>query len=231
MSESPIFSVKDVGFAYGDVNVLKRVSLDVYESDFIVCTGVNGAGKSTFLKLLLNEITPDRGIVLYMNQPVGNVKDWTMVSYAGQEGLTRLSSFPASVFEVVRANLVACESCLRLRKKYTLRRVQNVLKLVGMESFCDRRIGELSGGQMQKVLLARCLISEPKVLILDEPTNGLDQSSREEFYRLLGKLNRLYRLTIILVTHDANYIQHYATRFVRLRDGFCHESGQVNGKV
>ncbi len=230
MSVVPVFSIKNVSFSYGNANIFRNLNLDIFESDFVALTGANGAGKSTVLKLLLGEVSPKRGRVLFINQPVETVKDWTAISYAGQDGLGKLSSFPANVFEIVRANLVSRENFIYMRKKFTFYKVMNALKLVGLEDFENRKIDELSGGQMQKVLLARCLISEPKILILEEPTNGLDQISKTEFYELLTKLNHVYHLTVILVSHDVDYAKKYASRFILLRDGLCYENVKTENK-
>lgn len=146
-----------------------------------------------------------------------------------QDGLARHTDFPASVEEVVLANLSGEIGLFRFPRPEHRERVRQALELVGMAGYGRRLIGALSGGQRQRVLLARALISRPEVMLLDEPTSGMDLQSGENFYRLLAGLNRDYGLTILMVGHDVDRICSYVSTLYCLEEGTLAEltPGQV----
>ena len=166
--------------------------------------GPNGAGKSTLLKLLLGELSPSSGAVRLLGQDTARFRNWRRLGYVPQDGLARHTDFPASVEEVVLANLSGEIGLFRFPRPEHRERVRQALELVGMAGYGRRLIGALSGGQRQRVLLARALISRPEVMLLDEPTSGMDLQSGENFYRLLAGLNRDHGLTILMVSHDVD---------------------------
>lgn len=143
--------------------------------------------------------------------------------------LARHTDFPASVEEVVLANLSGEIGLLRFPRQEHRERVRQALELVGMAGYGRRLIGALSGGQRQRVLLARALISRPEVMLLDEPTSGMDLQSGENFYRLLAGLNRDHGLTILMVGHDVDRVCSYVSTLYCLEEGTLAEltPGQV----
>lgn len=214
-----VIDVKNVKFGFTDLPILTDVSFSVYEGDFVSIIGSNGAGKSTTLRLLLGELTPDSGSIEILGKPSKSFKEWYKVGYVPQNAFDGNTSFPATVMEIITANLYHKIGLFRFTKKEHKERAMNALRLVGMEDFSKRMIGELSGGQRQRVMLARALVGEPTMMVLDEPTTGVDAKTIASFYELLKKLNEEQRLTIIMVTHDIAKSTDYVTRTFCLEDG------------
>ena len=197
-----VLEAKDLSFAYGNTPVLDAASFTMCEGGFAALVGVNGAGKSTLLRLLLGELKPTGGHIALMGQDIGSFKSWQRIGYVPQDGLTRKASFPASVNEVVLANLYSRIGLFRFPRREHREEVRRTLELVGMQDYGRRMLGELSGGQRQRVQLAQALVSRPALLLLDEPTAGLDAQSTADFYKLLKSLNRERGLSILIVSHD-----------------------------
>lgn len=197
-----VLEAKDLSFAYGNTPVLDAASFTMCEGGFAALVGVNGAGKSTLLRLLLGELKPTGGHIALMGQDIGSFKSWQRIGYVPQDGLTRKASFPASVNEVVLANLYSRIGLFRFPRREHREDVRRTLELVGMQDYGSRMLGELSGGQRQRVQLAQALVSRPALLLLDEPTAGLDAQSTADFYTLLKNLNRERGLSILIVSHD-----------------------------
>lgn len=216
-----VLETRDLCFSYGDIPVLSGINLELEQGSFAALIGSNGAGKSTLLKLLLGELTPTAGSIHLLGQEFRQFRDWTKIGYVSQDGLGRHADFPASVQEIVQANLFAEIGLFRLPRKEHREKVRHALELVGMADYAGRLIGELSGGQRQRVLLARALVSSPRLMILDEPTTGMDWSSGEAFYRLLSDLNRETGLSILMVTHDVTRITSLVSHI------FCLECGTM----
>ena len=206
--------IKNLHFSYGKENVLDGVSLCLKEGRLAILAGENGAGKSTLLRLLLGELPigeshkgdheegSSDGSIEILGQDIRQFKDWSSISYVPQNGMGGWKDFPASVEEIVRANLYKQIGLFRFAGKKERQQVRAALAQVGMEEYQNRLIGRLSGGQQQRVLLARALVNEPKLLILDEPTSALDEKNASHFYRLLKKINAEKRITVLMVTHD-----------------------------
>ncbi|MBO7221025.1 MAG: ABC transporter ATP-binding protein [Alistipes sp.] len=196
----PIISLKNISVKYDDTTALESVSLDIYPDDFLGVIGPNGGGKTTLVKAILGTI-PHRGEVVY--SPTISERGHRRIGYLPQ--LSEFDkSFPISVIEVVMSGLQAEK---RLIKRYTSsdrKRAMELLKMAGIESIAERQISEISGGQMQRALLCRAVILEPKLLILDEPTNFVDNKFENELYTLLHRLNE--RMAIVMVSHDLGTI-------------------------
>ena len=207
-----VLEANDLSFSYGDITVLNDISFQLRQGSFAALVGPNGAGKSTLLKLLLGELTPTSGTIRLLGQNMANFHGWRKIGYVPQDGLARQADFPASVREIVQANLFTEIGLCRIPRKSHWEQVQRALALVGMEQYEKRLIGALSGGQRQRVLLARALVSMPDIMILDEPASGMDQESAEDFYRLLSRLNMNRGLTILMVTHDIERLSGYVSQ-------------------
>lgn len=209
-----IIEIKNVSFQYEHTQVLKDISFAVQEGDFLALLGPNGSGKSTLLKLILGLLKPMQGEILLFDQPLSSFKQRELIGYVSQKSNSFNSGFPATVKEVVQSGLVKKTGLFKRFPNNSDELVLNALKQVGMEQFINRNIGQLSGGQQQRVFIARALIANPKVLILDEPTVGIDHENVQAFYELLEKLNKENNITLILVTHDvdtvSNKISHVA---------------------
>lgn len=213
--------VTDLSFSYGNTPVFEHVNLTVPQGHFAALIGSNGAGKSTLIKMLLGELslTGETGSIRLMGEDVKQFRSWREVGYVPQNGMASYKDFPASVEEIVQANLYSQIGRFRFSGKKEKEQVLKALRQVGMEDFRKRLIGRLSGGQQQRVLLARALVSVPKLLVLDEPTSGVDEKNTEEFYRLIQTLNRREGMTVFMVTHDRKCLSGLADEIWRLDEG------------
>jgi zinc transport system ATP-binding protein len=209
-----VIEIDNVSFHYDYTEVLKNISFSVQEGDFLALLGPNGSGKSTLLKIMLGLLKPMSGQVKLFGTPIQQFNEKQLVGYVSQKSNAFNSGFPATVFEVVRSGLTKKVGLFKGFPKDAKQRVLEALQAVGMEAFMDRNIGQLSGGQQQRVFIARALVAKPKVLILDEPTVGIDHDNVQAFYNMLAELNMKQRITMILVTHDvdmvSNRISHVA---------------------
>lgn len=214
-----IIQVENLTFAYSGEPILQEVSFSVHKGDFMAIIGSNGTGKSTLLRLLLGELTPQKGKVHVLGQEVSSLRDWSQVGYVPQNAAAQTSGFPASVLEVVCANLYSRIGFMRRTKKEHRQLAMQALEQVGMQDKASELIGNLSGGQQQRVMLARVLVGTPTCMLLDEPTTGVDAASSSSLYELLKKLNRETGLTIVMVTHDIARAADYVTRTLCLEQG------------
>ncbi|MFQ7522933.1 MAG: metal ABC transporter ATP-binding protein [Terrisporobacter sp.] len=207
-----IISIENLSFAYNKENVLQDIILSVDEGDFIGIIGCNGSGKSTLMKLLIGQLTPSKGKIKLFNEDLNKSNKLNKIGYVPQISLSSGATFPATVEEVVMANLYSKIGFMRFPKKEHKEKVKEALRIVNMEEYSKRLIGNLSGGQQQRVMIAKALVSDPKIIILDEPTTGIDAKSEEQLYDLLNKLNKESNITIIIVSHDFAKIQQYTNK-------------------
>ncbi len=205
----PLIEIRNLYFSYGEQLVLEDINLDVNEGDFLAILGPNGSGKSTLLRLILGLLKPDRGKIRLFGQELSRFRQWWRLGYVPQRATARVDPvFPVSVEEVVSFGLLARKRFPRFLTKRDREAILEALHLVEMESFLKRRISKLSGGQQQRVFIARAIVSDPEVLLLDEPTTGVDAATQEKFYDLLGELNAR-GLTIVIVTHDIGIVNRH----------------------
>lgn len=221
MNENPVVELQEVYFTYGCHPVLDGVNFKVYPGESIGITGPNGAGKTTLLKLILGQLRPQKGRIKLFGVDSASFKERHRIGYVSQNARHFNKSFPATAREVVASGRVAVKGLFRWLKKDDYRIVDEVLDLVGMLSKGSQRIGTMSGGQQQRVLLARALAAEPRLLILDEPTAGLDASGRNELYGILARLNKEKKVTLLLVSHDVEEVSWLITRQVCLNKTLC----------
>ena len=201
-----LVSVENVSFAYADYAVLSEVSLGIREGEFLAVLGPNGSGKTTLLKLILGLLRPDAGRILLMGKPAAESWERSFLGYVPQKATHIDPFFPASVREVVGLGLVPGRPWDIAARKREEAAIREALSLVGMEGHLRRRIGGLSGGQQQRVLIARALVHRPHLLLLDEPTAGVDPETVGHFYDMLGGLNRERGIAVALVTHDIGIV-------------------------
>lgn len=222
-SES-IVEVENVSFSYGESEVLKDIALTIHRGDYLALIGGNGSGKTTLVKLVLGLLAPSTGSIRLFGRAVRDFRDWRRIGYVPQK-MTHLANFPATVEEVVLMGRYGRQSGLWGASEEDKKQVSEALRHVGMEAHKDRLIGDLSGGEQQRVFIARALAGEPEMILLDEPTVGVEKDVREAFYALLRKLNRDLRLTVVLVTHDIENVAHEAMRVACLDcTVFFHDS-------
>jgi len=194
-----IVELRNVWVWLGNNLALRDVSLAVESGKFIGLMGPNGGGKTTLLRTMAGLIRPDRGSVRTSGTGPGTI------GYVPQEESLD-PEFPMTVRDVVEMGLYGSLGLFPRLSATERERVDQVLAMVGMAPFRGRMIGELSGGQKQRVFIARAIVGQPKLLLLDEPTTGVDAGARDEFYRLLFDLMNSLSLTIILASHDLEVV-------------------------
>lgn len=206
-----LIEVKNLTLGYDKNIVLKNINFSVEENDFICIVGPNGSGKSTLVKGILGLIKPLKGKVIY------NGLKQNFIGYMPQE--TKVdSNFPASVMEIVLSGkLNSVGSKIFYTKNDKEDAIRN-LKLLGIEKIKDKSFCDLSGGQRQKVLLARSLCATSKLLILDEPSNNLDSKSKKELYKTIIDLNKKHGITILMITHDLDHDNLIGNKILHLRE-------------
>ncbi len=196
---SELITLTNVGITRGDREVLSNVNLTVSRGDFIAITGPNGGGKTTLLRLILLLLKPTTGSITYANPA-------PKIGYLPQKNSID-SRFPITVREVISSGLLGAK---HTNKAEIERQVKLTAQQVGLESRLDSAIGALSGGQLQRALLGRAIISSPEVLVLDEPLSYLDKMFEKSLYDLIRELSKT--TTIILVSHEMPVIASMANR-------------------
>jgi zinc transport system ATP-binding protein len=211
-----VAALERVSFNYGAERVLEHVSLQIRRRDFLGIIGPNGSGKTTLLRIMLGLLKPERGDVRLFGSDLPAFHDWRRIGYVPQKGIAFESRFPASVFEVVMSGRCGRAGLGRRFDAADRDASLRALETVGMAAYRDRLIGRLSSGQQQRVLIARALATGPDLLLLDEPTVGVDLDAQEQFYSLLRTLNRDLGTTVVLVSHDIAVIATEVTRLACL---------------
>ncbi|MFD2213935.1 metal ABC transporter ATP-binding protein [Metabacillus endolithicus] len=202
----PIVEIKHVDYTYERQKVLENINLTIEQGSFLGLVGPNGSGKTTLLKCLLGLLKPQQGEIKLFGQSIQKFKNWHEIGFVSQKANSFNTGFPASVFEVVSSGLTSRLGLFKFMKQQDRKRVYEAIDAVGLSEFTKRNIGELSGGQQQRAFIARAIVSDPKLLILDEPTVGVDAKTVQNFYDMLLNLNKELGITLILVTHDIGTI-------------------------
>jgi zinc transport system ATP-binding protein len=201
-----VITVDDLTFCYNGLEVISDISFAVKKGDYLGIAGPNGSGKSTLIKNILGILQPQKGIVNVFDTPLTSFRQWNRIGYLPQRISALNDHFPSTVEEIVQ---------LGIKKRNTIT-LNRTLELMGIAHLASRLIGELSYGEQQRTMLARTLISQPDLLIFDEPTTALDPETRDIFYSLTDEMNRTTGTTIVLITHDTSVIGKYARNLLYL---------------
>lgn len=197
-TRQPLVELRDVSISWDRRTVLDNVSLTIRHGDFIAITGPNGGGKTTLLKIILGLLKPSRGkVVRYGHERIGYLPQKNMID----------SHFPISVSQVIKSGLLGVKG---LDDDERSRRYHDVIADMGLQQHADRPIGTLSGGQLQRALLGRAIISRPELLVLDEPLSYIDKRFESRLYDIIGRLAKT--TTIVLVSHEMSTIGGIANR-------------------
>ena len=211
-----LVNIIDLDFAYGEQLVLKQINLPVEHGSVLGIIGPNGGGKTTLLQLLLGQFRPTRGAVVVDGlAPAEAVKRGGVIGYLPQSYAVP-ADFPIDVRNVVRLGLVGKTGMLRSHSAADLQFVEWLMQRVGIVELAERPIGTLSGGQRQRVMIARALAARPKVLLLDEPTTGIDRAGQQRFIEFIHDLRSELGLTVVLVSHDLATVSAIADRIACL---------------
>ena len=212
-----VIEVEDLSFSYdGKVNVLENVDLKVSEGELLGLVGPNGAGKTTLLRIILGFLKPDKGVVKLFGKDLKDFKEWNRVGYVPQK-LDVEQGFPATVEEL-------------LRSESDEERIKEITSYLHIDLFMDRQFLRLSGGQQRLVLLGMALASDPDLLLLDEPTAGLDLHSQMHIMEILKDLSAKEGKTVVMISHDIGLILENVDRVVCISRTVCY-SGDPQGAV
>ncbi len=232
---NPVIDIQSLNFSYGSVPTLSGINLQVAEGEFLGIVGPNAGGKSTLLKLILGLLQPQSGALRVLDRSPSSVS--RLLGYVPQyPSFPR--DFPITVDQVVQiGRLGQGQGWSQWQALWPGRvsgadreAVRRALAEVEAGDIAKRQISSLSGGQLQRVLLARALVGEPRILILDEPTANIDQRLESEIFELLKAINA--RMTILVVSHDMAFISRYVSRVAYVnRTLICHHTEAVDGEV
>lgn len=212
MANEPLLTVDRLSMRYGKNEVLSGVSFVVEKGDYIGVVGPNGSGKTTLMKGLLGILPSAEGSIVYAGAAEGEA----LFGYLPQKIMTGDRLFPAKVREIVGIGLMGIKKMPQIITREDKQKIDRILDRLGILDLRNQKLGDLSGGQQQRVLLARAMVSSPKLLILDEPTSALDPKVRDTFYELIRELNEKEGMTVLLVSHDIGSVGKYTKKMMYL---------------
>jgi len=226
MNPQPIH-IENLNFSYGPVSVLKGAEVSLGEKEFVSIVGPNGGGKTTLLKIILGLLEPQTGSVSVFGKDPAAGRKWIgyLPQYANLD-----SKFPVTATDVVLMGRLGKTRTLGFYAKSDRQAAREMLTRVGLEKLQNRPLASLSGGQKQRVLIARALVSEPRMLLLDEPSSSLDDYVEQELYDLLQELNK--ELTIVVVSHDVAYVSRYVEKVICVnREVHTHPVSEIDENI
>lgn len=209
-----LINISNLFYKYHKTDVLENINLSIKDDDFLAIIGPNGGGKSTLLKLILGLLTPQSGTI------INNIKT-NQVGYVPQN--TNLNiDFPITALEIVLMGHVSSQKKLFGYSKEDIACAMASLAKVSMTDFANSKIGDLSGGQRQRVFIARALCSNPKIMLLDEPTASIDVKGQREIYELLKEINN--SICVVVVSHDISVLLNYAKNVAHINKNLVYHS-------
>jgi len=226
-----VVKTEQLACSYREGRVLESINFQVERGDYVGIVGPNGSGKSTLVKALLGLVDICDGSTSLFGSRLPDFRDWHKVGYLPQSLNLVNPVFPATVHETVGLGLLSLKSFPKRMSRNDRDKIDETLEELGIYELKTKLVGELSGGQLQRVLLARAIVNDPELLILDEPTAALDPETRERFYTMIADINRTRGVTVLLVTHDSGAIGQYASKMLYLDkmvlfygsfEEFCH---------
>ena len=225
---STVIEIRDVTFTYDRQAVLKNINLAVQSEEFLGIIGPNAGGKSTLIKLVLGLLQPDTGSISLLGGSPGSTR--SRVGYVSQYPTFSRRDFPIDVEATVLMGRLGVSKQFGGYTKRDHEIAREAMEAVEISNIVHRPIGSLSGGQLQRVLIARALACQPEILILDEPTSNIDVQVEEDIFGLLKHYND--HMTIIVVSHDIAFISGYVDRVACLNQELvCHTTEEISGKT
>lgn len=213
-----VIALENVTFSYSKKKVIDQLNFKIFERDFVGLIGSNGAGKSTLLKMIAGLLKPDQGEIRLFGQVYQDFKDWERIGYVPQK--THLNPlFPATVKEIVLSGLYHRKKIWHRVTKQDHQKAADAMAAMGIESLATERIGKLSGGQQQRAFLSRAIINNPDLLILDEPTVGIDAETQENFFSMIQHMHQQHRITFLMVSHDLDMMYSYLGDEAQMESG------------
>ncbi len=209
-----IIKLNNVSVSYNSHEALKDISFAIEKGDFIALVGPNGAGKTTLVKSIFGLVPINAGDIELFDTPAKKFTNWGKLGYLPQQSSTINPLFPATAEEVIELGLLSQKKNPKSITAEDKKSVDAIVEKLRITDLKKRMLSELSGGQQQKVLLARCLVSKPQLLIFDEPSTALDPDSRDYFFELIKDLNEQDGIAVLLITHDAGFVGKYAEKLL-----------------
>ena len=214
-----LLEIKNLKFGYEENLILNDINLQIEKGDFIAISGENGSGKSTLIKLILKAEKKDSGQIKILGKPIEDFYEYEKIGYLPQVSDSSQIAFPVTCKEYVRLGLYKDFNIFNMATKKVDQKVKNVFSSLSIEDLINKPFNKLSGGQQQRVMIARALVSTPEMLILDEPTVGIDAKHKEAFLKLLAHLNKDQAITILIISHEMDLIRDLVNRTVVLKEG------------
>ena len=218
--------IKDVSFSYSSVPVLHDVSFELGGNELVSILGPNGVGKSTLIHCINKILAPTSGTVLIDGKDVSEIKLKELAKQIGYVPYSANDSFPLSVIDTVMIGRHPHSKWGTLDKDLDI--VYDTLRMLGISHLAMRPFNELSAGQHQKVMLARGLVQEPEILLLDEPTSNLDVRHQLDVTKMLKRLSREKNILILMISHDINIAAKYSDRIILMHKGSVFDMGEPN---
>lgn len=203
-----VIELKNIFFSYQDQQVISDFSFNVRKRDFVGVIGSNGAGKTTLLKMMVGLLRPTDGQIQLFGESIQKFRDWERIGYVPQKNAFN-PLFPATVREVVLSGLYNNKKLFRRINAQEQKKCEDAMEVMSITDIANKRIGQLSGGQQQRVFLARALINHPELLILDEPTVGIDAETQHDFFELIFHMHKHHNMTFLMVSHDIDMVEEY----------------------
>lgn len=203
--------LENVSFGYTAEKVISDVSLKVEEGSLVSISGENGSGKSTLLKLMLGELKADSGKVKILGKNIQSMNSFKEIGYLPQIQNFNSVSFPITARELVVLNSYEEFGFFKIPRAEHKEKAEKVMLEMGLKEYINTPFNELSGGFKQRAMIARAMLNSPKILVLDEPTSGVDQNSKISFLELVENMNKNKKITIVIVTHETALIEKYLT--------------------
>ena len=211
--------VKDLVFSYGKDEILNKVSFDLNKGDFLTIQGENGSGKSTLIKIILKDLKKKSGQIKLFGVDIEDFDDYTKIGYVPQVNDANKLAFPVTGKEFVVLNLYKKFNIFNRPNKKCYKKVHDIFEILNIEDLLNIPFNQLSGGQAQKVMIARAMVNDPEILLLDEPTVGVDEKSKRDFLKLLAHLNDKHKISILMISHEMDVVREFSKREIRLKNG------------
>ena len=211
--------IKNLNYYYGDIPALKDLNFSVTKGDFFIIIGPNGSGKTTLMKLMAGILKPKKGRLKILNRAIGNYTRKDLAKTMAFVPQIMPVDFPFSVIEVVLMGRSPYMGMLGVEQEEDLKIAKQALTFTGAEHLAHRKLDQLSGGEQQRVFIARALCQEPDIILLDEPTASLDLAHQIRLMDLMEKLKKETGITVVMVSHDVNLAAMYSDRLLLLNKG------------
>ena len=202
-------SVENLCVKLNGYHLIENITFSVEEGSIVAIIGPNGAGKTTLIKAILGLIPYSAGSISLFGRPLKGNNSHINVGYVPQR-LDFDRTFPLTVSELLSFTVPPIHPFYFYKRRGKNKHIRQLLEVVGVQNLTDRSIGKLSGGELQRVMIAKAIANNPKILFLDEPSSGVDIEGQEKFYDLIMRLNREKGLTVILISHDLNIVYRFA---------------------